>query len=646
MSWAAAVATEPDSLEVELSEVAVSVRAPQRILRPDGREFSFSSADMAGMPKAFGADDPIRLMQALPAVATSNDLSAGISIQGCSHAANRTAIDGAPLVNPYHLLGLFSAFNTGHFRNFLLKPSAHSATASNFIGGAIEATTAQRPDTLWRGTATVGLIKSHATVAIPLRRGSNSLTLSARQSYLDKIFPSALKIDHASIGYSFGDFNATFTQAVGNDASVKANLLYSHDHMTLSDAMYDSDGRFRWSNLMAAVSYADNRQTHSLSVNRFHNRFLLRQTTMELDLPSSLTHIAYSGIMTIGPFSVGAEGNARFCTEQTPDGTPAPADRAYELSVSGVYRTPPWHNLSAELGVRATLYTGDRYTRVYPLPRIAATWRPHRDWNLTAAYGIYTQFTHLIQESGTGMPTDFWINASRRFRPMSAHAFSLTATGILPGRWLSVNIEAYCRLLDNVTEYNGALLNMVSSRYHPLDDVLTGTGRAYGISVTLMKNTGNIRGWIGYNLGHSANRFPTLGNGWHPASHDRLHDLSVMLSWQLPRGWSIGASFVHATGTPYTEAAYGYLLGENLIFEYFPHNSSRLPDYNRLDISADWIIPVPGRIHHRLGLSLYNALWNRNVLFQYISWSIRDGLTHKQSIMSTAIPSITYTISF
>lgn len=640
------IAEEPDSVAVELESVSVVTRAPQRILRPSDGRLVLTAADMAGMPQVFGADDPIRMMQALPAVRTSNDLNAGISIQGCSHSYNHTTIDGAGVTNPSHLLGLFSIFNTPHFSSFSLKPSGHRATASNFIGGAIEAATTAEPDTLLRGTVTAGLIESHATVAVPLRRGSNSITVSARQSYVDKVFPSALKIDHARIAYSFGDVNATFTQRVGNDGIVKANLFYSHDRMDMHDGLYDSDGRFRWSNIMGSASYADKRQTYILSASRFQNRFRLRQTSMELDLPSALTHLSYTGTYTIGTLTVGAEGVLRICDEQAPDGTAAPADRAGELSVSATYRWQPHRNIDIEPGIRATLFTRSNYTRLYPMPRLAATYHIGRDWHITATYGMYTQFTHLIEESGTGMPTDFWINASQRFRPLTSHAFSLSATGVLPGRMFAVNVEAYCRLLNNVVEYNGALLNMVSSRYHPLDDVLTGRGRAYGVSVALMKNTGHLRGWVGYNIGRSESRFDALGNSWHPASHDRLHDLTAMLSWQFPHGWSVGASFVHATGTPYTEASYGYMIGENLICEYLPHNSNRLPDYNRLDLSADWRIPSGGRVRHRLGISLYNALWSRNVLFQYVAWSAKDGLIRKQSVMASAIPAITYTISF
>jgi hypothetical protein len=585
-------------------------------------------------------------MSALPAIRTANDLNAGISIQGCSPSYNYTSVDYAPVIDPYHMLGIFSVFNGSHFTRFDLQPSAHPATTPNYIGGSIAAYSAAMPDSIVNGTVTVGVIESHATVSTPISRGRNSLTVSARRSYIDKVLPSAIKVDHATVLYNFGDINATFTQRIGREATLKANFFYNRDNMTMYDSYYDSDGRFRWSNILGAMTYADRHQHHSLSVSRFRNLFKLSQSTIERTLPSAITQLAYYGTMAVDHFTLGADVNARFVEEQTTDGSTPPADRAYEATINATYTTPQWHNIRADIGARATIFTHGDYTRLYPMPRLALHMQLNSDLAVRATYGMHTQFTHLIEESGTGLPTDFWINASRRFRPLRSHAFAISATWALPNHWLSVNAEAYCRLLHGVVEYNGAMLNMAGSNYDPLNDVLTGIGRAYGLSVTIMKNTGPLRGWIGYNIGKSVNRFAALDDAWHPSAHDRLHDLSATVSWLLPRGFTIGASFVYATGTPYTKASYGYLISENLICEYYPHNSSRLPDYKRLDLSVDWHIPSTRRLRHSIGVSVYNVLFFNNVMFEYIVWSSRRGLRHKQSVMNTAIPNITYTLSF
>lgn len=108
----------------------------------------------------------------------------------------------------------------------------------------------------------------------------------------------------------------------------------------------------------------------------------------------------------------------------------------------------------------------------------------------------------------------------------------------------------------------------------------------------------------------------------------------------------IFAKFTHATGTHYTKAKYGYMIGENLICEYFPHNSSRLPSYNRLDLSANWIFLRKGRCRHTLNVSVYNATAARNVLFVYTQYSVDKGIRNLESVMGSVIPSLSYAIEF
>ncbi|MDE6835990.1 MAG: hypothetical protein K2J03_03415, partial [Muribaculaceae bacterium] len=177
--------------------------------------------------------------------------------------------------------------------------------------------------------------------------------------------------------------------------------------------------------------------------------------------------------------------------------------------------------------------------------------------------------------------------------------------------------------------------------YSPLSDIIDGKGYAYGLSVSLSRQFGSIRGRVGYNIGKSRLKFDRYGNEYFPASHDRLHDLSASLLWNPISRLTLGATFTHATGTPFTKAKYGYILGENLICEYYPHNSSRLPAYNRLDLSAIWRMGS-----HSIEVSVYNALGSKNILFLYYSYSLSEGIKRKESVMKTVIPSISYTFIF
>ena len=88
------------------------------------------------------------------------------------------------------------------------------------------------------------------------------------------------------------------------------------------------------------------------------------------------------------------------------------------------------------------------------------------------------------------------------------------------------------------------------------------------------------------------------------------------------------------------------MIGENLICEYYPHNSSRLPAYNRMDLSASYTFRSGRRLRHTLTCAVYNALGNNNVLFIYTSYNLSDGISQRRSVMKSVIPSISYSLQF
>ena len=632
-----------------LEGVSVVAKGPRRVVDAAEATVSLSSSVLDEMPKTLGHADPMRALQMLPQVATGGDLSVGIYVEGCDQSQNRVSIDGAHVVNPAHMLGIFPVFNASHFEGFTMRHNAHKATEQNFIGASIDASTPSRLDDRLSGTATIGLIDASATVKTPLAKGKDQLALSGRVSYLDKVYPRAISIDDASIKYGFEDFNATYTRSLGQGV-LKANVLWTADRMRLTQDGFNAGGRFGWHNAVGAVDYSDSVRTHQIAFSSYSNRFTLMQNGMSLRLPSAVAELSYRSTRALGEFLIEADASGRWIEPQHAEREFSDGAKGREFSLEASVGANWSHAFServrADLGLRMALYHAGGYTRVYPMPRVGVRVGLPASLTLSAYYGHLAQFTHLVQESGMGLPSDYFIGASRRFRPETAHSASLTLSGPLPGHIATFAIGGYYRRLYNLTEFDGSILNMINGTYDPLDDLLSGDGHAYGLSVTLTRNFGPVRAWVGYNLGHSVARFERLGHRWFPSDHDRRHDLTATATWDVSDRVGLSASFVYATGTPYTEAAYGYILGENFICEYFSHNSSRMPAYKRLDLSADWTVHKSGRASHKLNVSIYNALMAHNVLFMYTSYNPKTGAKTKKSVMKAMIPSISYTIEF
>src|SRR5262249_40177979 len=79
----------------------------------------------------------------------------------------------------------------------------------------------------------------------------------------------------------------------------------------------------------------------------------------------------------------------------------------------------------------------------------------------------------------------------------------------------------------------------------------SGSGRAYGLELLAKGHHGRFTGWLAYTLSRSVRR-DAPGEPQYVFQFDQTHVLSALGSFDLGRGWSVGARFRYVTGNPYT----------------------------------------------------------------------------------------------
>lgn len=646
---------QPDSVGKSflLNDVSVSAVGPRRVIKADNTgAMTIDGAMLSEVPSLMSIPNPIALMSTLPAVATPNDLQAGISVRGGNPGDNYFIVDGARIVNPIHMLGFFSTFNPAIYKDYSFRADRIPAANPSFAGGLFEAHSAQQPDSTLHGSVTVGLIESNLGMNIPLKPSKISLAVGARKSYLNLLFPNILTLGTAHLDYGYTDLNLALNAVISNGHNLKISALATKDRLTNHINFNDQkDGNFGWDNLAAAASWSHKEMTAKLSYTLFKNHFFLTEGARVLDLPSDLKQT--SAIWQWKPnkhWTVEADANIRYSSGQYNRNLgPAPdsiSSTAIETNLAADYNLNLRCGLSLQAGIRLALYNCNRYTTAIPQPRVNLHYNLSDLFNPFIAYSRTAQFERLIQESSCGLPTDFRINADKKIPARVIDNFSIGFSGTITDLILRYNIEGYYRRSNHDAEFIGLLLDLTNPGYNPTADFADGKGYSAGLSAMIMRTFGRLRGRISYNLGVSRVKIHRLGPQYVPSVTDRLHDLNASITWEPLRGLTLTASFTHATGTPFTKAKYGYMLGENLICEYFPHNSSRLPAYNRLDIGAGYRFKKRGRLAHAVNLSVYNALASKNILFQYTSYSISSGIMLKESTMKSVIPSVAYTLTF
>lgn len=656
-------ASETDSVRGKrMQEVEVRARATQALKDgKDGRLY-WQMESLESLPHVLGSSDPVRALQLLPGVATNNDYTSGIRIQGCEASQSLLEMDGAPVFNAAHLLGLFSTFNASHFRGMALVKNRHDAGFPNRLGGRLSFYPIDSVARQIHLDATVSFMESEGTLTLPAGRRS-TLYLSGRGSYLNLLYGGLLEVDRMELRYGLQDYNLTFVHQAGERDKLRLSLYHGLDRTRLQQEDFDNRNRADWQNTAAALHWQHHAPraifNQSLTFSRYGSKVAMDLNAVGLDLKSGILQAGYAGQAEwdAGPihWKSGAEYHYYRIRPMAlrVDGTfvrnssPSRDEAGHEASAYLQGRLPLGRRWTADTGLRFSLFHSHDRNFFLPAPRLTLAYAPSSRQQFALHYGLYGQYLHQIPVSNGGLPVDYWTASSATMRPGRAHSLALSHhLGLFQGRW-EVSTEIYYKHLDHQHEHYGSILDILNGPYALENAVIHGKGRNYGLNAMLKKNQGRLTGWIGYALAWSERRFPELDRDeWLSSSYDRRHDLTVVAHYRFNRHWSLGGDFVYASGTPYTRTSAIYVINNNLVSQYGKHNGARLPATHRMDLALTYRFTPHGGTAHSLNLSVYNLYAHRNVLFRYMGFEEEHFGFKSVYSLCRMLPSIGYNIKF
>ncbi len=270
-------------------------------------------------------------------------------------------------------------------------------------------------------------------------------------------------------------------------------------------------------------------------------------------------------------------------------------------------------------GLRSSHYniTNDFYLE----PRASMTYLISDRIKLKAAWGKYYQFANrIVREDIQQGSRDFWLLADDETVPISSSYHHIAGISYETLGWL-FDVEAYYKKLDGLSEYSTRFVPTGFGRNQSLtyeEFFHTGSGRAKGVELLLQRKVGTFTGWLGYTLGEVKYDFEAFGEEPFFANQDVTHELKLIGSYKLGK-FTVGATFIYATGKPYTAPTGFYelsLLDEttNDFFEVSDKNIVRFPDYHRLDLSGTYDFLL-GNTKASTGLSLTNLYDRKNTWY-------------------------------
>lgn len=308
-----------------------------------------------------------------------------------------------------------------------------------------------------------------------------------------------------------------------------------------------------------------------------------------------------------------------------------------------LYAEDQW-TISPKLMVNAGLHysafhTEDTYYHSLQ-PRISARYLAFNNLSLKASYVRMTQYLNLLASSTMNLPTDLWIPATSKIKPQRSWQAAIGSAFSLKNSY-QFELEGFYKKMNNLVEYKeGASFFSFDEN---MDDKITqGTGASYGLEFLVKKTSGTLTGWLGYTLSKSDRQFegkdgfePLNAGRSFPFKYDRRHDLSLVLTQKYTDKWDFGLVWVFSTGNAFTlkdesftditsTGINGTINSYNMDYytgmartEYFSsRNNYRMPNYHRLDLSANYHFKSK-HLSHTLSVGVYNTYVHQNAMFVF-----------------------------
>ncbi|RRB03936.1 TonB-dependent receptor [Larkinella rosea] len=690
------VTLNPDIRQLE--EINVTGRAPDANV--SAAQMSVVKLDMKNLrniPVVFGETDILKALTLQPGVSTVGEGAGGFNVRGGRTDQNLVLLDGAPLFNTSHLLGLLSNLNADAIQDVTLYKGGIPAAYGGRLSSLLLMNTKPGETERLSVNGGIGLMTSRLLVQGPVTKNKKLTFLAggrlAYPSLLLKLFPAPTNQNRAS----FYDLNGRITYRFTPNSQVTGTFYRSFDTFKFpQDTLYTTQSTLltaRYSqrfNPHLSINLTGTQSDYRFfldgqgTANTYRYRSTIRQREARFEgqwTPIPAHRVEFGGSLTaysLLPGAIAPTGDDSNITMQT-----LSTEQAREWAGYLSDEWTPLPQLSVQVGIRYARFTnigpglGYQYADGMPRSRETITdtlsygngkpvvryggWEPRMTVrvNLTSAsslkfsYHRTRQFLHLISNTTAISPVDFWKLSDPLVRPSVADQWAVGYFHNFRDNTYETSVEVYRKDMTDLVEYrNGATLLLNPA----LDaDLLRAQGRAYGVELSLQKTRGLLTGLLAYTYARTLARVQTPyardrinGGAWYASTFDRPHNLTVATQWKWSRGWTFGTNFIYTSGRPTTYPDGTYRLNGTKVLDYSQRNVDRIPDYHRLDVSftKDGRRSPGQRRYSNWSVSLYNVYARKNpysIYFQRVNTTTRS---YRLSVFGTIIPSLSWNFNY
>jgi len=649
-------------------------------------------------PVVFGESDLLKTIQLLPGVSSAGEGSSGFNVRGGAADQNLILFDEAIIYNSSHLFGLFSVFNSDAIKEVKLYKGGIPSSYGGRVSSVLDVYQKDGNNQKFEANGGIGSISSRFLIEGPIQKNKSSFLFASRGSYAH-LFLKLTEIENIAYFY---DLNTKSNFVLNDRNKIYVSGYFGRDVFKLQDTFSNTYGNntlnLRWNNLINEKTFSNTSLIYSnyyyglqLDFGGFDWESSIKNLNLKFDIKnyfSSKFQFNYGINLIYFDFNPGeisplnedsginySKLNAKYAIESSLYFDVINKINS-NLSIRYGFRFNQFLRLRQQ-GLQSYINDNpldyDENLRIYnpanPLinsfdnnssvfktynniePRMNISYS-FGNQSLKLSYNRLNQYLHLISNTSSPTPLDIWVPSGPYLKPqiLDQFAFGFYKTS----KPIKFESEIFYKKIKNRLDYVDGADLVGNDNIETV--VISGDARAYGIEFLLKKIQGRHKYWIAYTISKSEQKTPGRNrietginfSNWYNTPYDKTHDLSINSEYKINNKLKLVGNFIYQTGQPtnYPNSQYNYM---NLnIPNYGERNSSRLPNYHRLDINLT-LQPnkSKGKVESTWVFGIYN-LYNRDNAASIIFRRNNETLKNEAVQISIfgIVPSVTYNFKF
>lgn len=655
------------------------------------------------LPALLGEVDVLKALQLLPGVQSGGEGQNGLYVRGGSPDQNLVLMDGVPVYNVSHLLGIFSVFNADAIKNVTLTKGGFPARYGGRLSSVLEINMKEGNLQEWHGEGSIGLISSKLTLQGPIQKGKTSFLISGRRTYADLIFKPIIKAstppgETIDVGLYFYDLNAKIQHKINDKHRVFLSAYTGADvfNNRYADDFGAFSGGIEWGNIISSA-----RWNWQIGPKMFANT-TLTYSKYEIDISAGSenfnpdgTDDKFSAIYISGIEDVG--GKIDFDYIPNPDHyirfgggwtnhTYRPGALSFNLTDGENFNLDTLlgsqNDYSNEFflyaeddfalgpfkinaGLHASAFAVDDQWYTSLQPRLGMRYLMKNDLAIKAGFSTMTQYINLLTSEALSLPSDLWVPSTAQVKPQQSWQVALGVAKTIKDEY-ELSVEGYYKEMENVISFKEGASFLFGLENDWQSKVTQGNGESYGMEFFFQKKRGRTTGWIGYTLSWNYRQFDEINSGRRfPFRYDRRHDVSVVVNHDFSEKIGLSAAWVYGTGNAITLNTISYPSsvfpnggGSDPFFNEIEtggeKNAFRMSNYHRADISVEFR-KKKEKWERKWVVGVYNAYYHRNPYYviadtEYIlndqGQIVDEKRVFKEISILPIIPSVSYQFKF